>query len=108
MATIGNGWPVIDVRGAGAAVDKGRIQYSVTVYLRIPRELATPIDGGCSCTYCTAHPDEVPRWDTLAVCDVPGDHSWTVHYPDPRRQTIADRTAREARARATGVLGVTR
>jgi hypothetical protein len=70
---IGNGWPVIDVRRD--ANDR------VTIYLRIPADLATPIDGGCACDWCKAHPANTPTWDCLAVCDTHGDHSWTVHYP---------------------------
>jgi hypothetical protein len=96
MATVGNGWPVIDVR-TNQTADTG---YTVTVYLRIPDELATEIDGGCCCEYCKAHPMETPRWDTLAVCDSRTDHSWSVHYPDPRPITPIERKAIEARRSA--------
>lgn len=78
---LGNGWPVIDVRRRPSHIVG---KYTVTVYMRIPVDLATPIEGGCACEYCKAHLDRVPMWDTLAVCDVKGDHAWTVHMPDPR------------------------
>lgn len=71
----GNGWLVVDRRWANAGS-------SVTIYLRIPPALATPIVGGCHCPYCKAHPEQVPTWDTLAVSE-DHDHSWTVHMPDP-------------------------
>jgi len=82
MANIGNGWPVIDVRR-----DTTSKQHAITIYLRIPAELATPIDGGCACDWCKAHPTVVPTWDCLAVSDTHGGHSWTVHYPDPKIST---------------------
>ena len=88
----GNGWPVIDVR---REVRQGVTR--TTIYLRIPAELATPC-GGCDCAYCKAHPERIPSWDTLAVCDTRADHSWTVHYPDPRPLTPADRAERERRS----------
>lgn len=51
------------------------------VYLRIPAELQRETDG-CSCTYCTAHPTEVPKWDTMAVPLKAGERSWTCHAPE--------------------------
>lgn len=66
------GWPVLRVwRGA--------------VYLRIPEELRRPIEGGCSCTHCRAHKDEMPSWDTLGV-PITGSNrnTWTLHAPDWR------------------------
>jgi hypothetical protein len=77
-ANIGNGWPVIDVRRDGQ---------TVTVYVRIPDELASWIDGGCKCDWCKAHPNVIPKWDCLAVSDTHGGHSWTVHYPDAHVST---------------------
>jgi hypothetical protein len=67
------GWPVLRVwRGA--------------VYVRIPRELARPITGGCQCDYCRAHPALVPTWDTLGVplLGQRGADTWTVHAPEWR------------------------
>jgi hypothetical protein len=85
MANIGNGWPVIDVRRSGGD------HPTTTIYLRIPADIATPIDGGCSCDYCKAHPLLIPAWDTVAVSDERGGFSWTVHYPEPRPITPAER-----------------
>ena len=90
MANIGNGWSVIDVRTEGD---------TRVVYVRIPRDVATAIDGGCCCEYCKAHPEEIPQWDCLAVCDEYGDHSWTVHYPDPKVSGPEKERGRKARER---------
>lgn len=73
------GWPVLRI-------------WKGSAYLRIPQELRTPITGGCSCTYCKAHPKEVPSWDTLGI-PLNQDfrngtgisqhaHTWTVHAPE--------------------------
>jgi len=65
------GWPVLRV-WAGA------------VYVRIPRESAELIEDGCSCTYCKAHPNEPPRWDTLGI-PIAGSRwrfTWTLHAPE--------------------------
>jgi hypothetical protein len=59
-----------------------KIGRSTTVYIRIPEALAVPIDGGCQCAYCKAHPALVPMWDTLAVPDDRNGHAWTVHMPE--------------------------
>jgi len=56
-----------------------------TLYVRIPPELARPIEGGCSCSYCKAHPHQVPRWDCLAIPPDIGGHAWTLHYPTVTR-----------------------
>ena len=53
------------------------------VFMRLPPELQTPIDG-CRCPYCAAHPDRPPMWDAVAVSTVKLDHTWTVHMPDCR------------------------
>ena len=65
---------------------------ATTIFVRIPEGLAQPISGGCRCTYCTAHPEQQPRWDCLAIsvepeqASQPGhsrpDTAWTVHFPD--------------------------
>lgn len=55
-----------------------------TIFIRLPAEQQREC-GGCSCSYCKAHPEETPRWDTLAVAvDKPDgpDTCWTVHMPD--------------------------
>lgn len=57
----------------------------ITVYLRLPKSLSVVINGGCACPYCTAHPKEIPLWDTLAVpCRDANDRSWVVHHPEGR------------------------
>lgn len=71
--TLGNGWPVIDVRKHGK---------TLVIYLRIPAEIATEVEGGCACFYCKTHPKEVAKWDALAVCAGKNEHSWTVHFPE--------------------------
>lgn len=59
-----------------------------TIFIELPKEAQRPIDGGCVCTFCKAHPDRKPMWDTLAVSaeypEYPGrtDTAWTVHYPE--------------------------
>jgi hypothetical protein len=54
------------------------------VYLRLPSALQRPIDGGCQCRYCQAHPNEVPSWDTLGVPTIENNRlgSWTLHAPE--------------------------
>lgn len=61
----------------------------MTYFVRLPRHLRMEINGGCSCPYCKARPDETPKWDTLAI-DPSSDSSWTVHYPELGIQTIAE------------------
>lgn len=90
--TACNGWPVIDVRRTTGP------KASTTIYLRIPADIATPIDGGCKCEYCAAHPERIPAWDTLAVCDARSEHSWAVHYPEPRPITPAERAQLKAQS----------
>ena len=53
-----------------------------TLWIRIPDNLAKPVEGGCCCPYCIAHPTVTPKWDTIAVSLVKPDYSWTVHYPN--------------------------
>lgn len=65
------GWPVLRI-WAGA------------IYLRIPSELQRPIDGGCHCTHCLAHPKEAPAWDTFGVPLEQGKASWVLHAPEWR------------------------
>lgn len=74
MTTSLQGWRIIDIR---------QHNKTTVVYLRIPSELSTLIDGGCQCTYCKVHPTEPARWDTMAVCAAFGELTWTVHFPDP-------------------------
>ena len=65
-----------------------------TVYLRLPRELQRPIDGGCQCRVCRiAGVDQIARWDTLCIpgSDAGQAHAsrahaetFTVHMPEER------------------------
>lgn len=53
-----------------------------TIFVPLPAEVRKAIQGGCECSYCKAHPNETPTWDTLAIdvkCHYP---TWTVHFPD--------------------------
>lgn len=77
-----NGQPIIAMFGG-------------VVFVRLPAEQQRAIDS-CSCPYCEAHPDETPRWDTVAVpTDGRHGHTWTVHMPDPvESRRTADRLGR--------------
>jgi hypothetical protein len=82
----GNGWQVLGT-------------LSGTIYIRSGRPV--PIEGGCTCDYCKAHPREVPSWDTMAVpltTHGGSHHTWTVHMPDTRE--FMERVRAEARAAA--------
>lgn len=63
------------------------VKYSAdgkTVWIRIPRSLAKPIEGGCQCTYCMEHPEITPLWDAVCVRTAPAkgmEYSATVHFP---------------------------
>ena len=54
------------------------------VYLRLPHGAQRPIDGGCQCDYCKAHPHHTPMWDTLGVPTTGNsrDYVWTLHAPE--------------------------
>ena len=58
-------------------------------YIRIPRELQQPINGGCECYYCKANPDITPKWDTLLVPTTRprkgNDYVSHVHMPEPHK-----------------------
>ena len=79
MATM-NGQPFFTAKNGGA------------IYVPLPRDVATPIDGGCGCSFCKAHPDITPAWDTVVIplnephrCGVDGcERTWTttVHFPE--------------------------
>ena len=64
-----------------------------TIFVALPAECWRPIEGGCGCDWCKAHPDQVPQWDTLVVNPVCGrrkgkidslysDYTSTCHYPE--------------------------
>ena len=57
------------------------------IFVPIPRHLALPVDGGCDCSYCKAHPEITPLWDTIAICAMAPSNKYhdtvtTVHYPE--------------------------
>lgn len=53
-----------------------------TIFFPLPSNAQRPIEGGCQCTFCKAHPGSTPMWDTLAVSSGKRDYTWTVHYPE--------------------------
>ena len=62
-----------------------------TVFVALPMECWRPIQGGCGCPYCKAHPELIPHWDTLVVNPTCGtgkvkspysDFTSTCHYPE--------------------------
>lgn len=60
-----------------------------TIYLRLTNQngLAEHCSSGCTCPYCSAHPSESPKWDTLCVPikqpEKGNDFAYTVHMPEP-------------------------
>jgi hypothetical protein len=61
-----------------------------TILIPLPPEFWRPIEDGCQCTYCLAHPDTTPYWDTLALAQKPragsrGEHTYMVHHPESHR-----------------------
>jgi hypothetical protein len=81
-----------------------------TIYIRIPRELQKPVNGGCGCDYCKAHPEAMPMWDTLCVgTKTPtrgNDYSWTVHLPNPQYLWDSERKEREAKQKRKPIYSV--
>jgi hypothetical protein len=55
-----------------------------TVFVSLPDSMHRPINGGCQCPFCNAHPDLIPSWDTIAA-HPDANHTWTVHYPELSR-----------------------
>ena len=67
-----------------------------TLYLRLPETLRRPIESGCDCPYCKAHPKLKPLWDTLAAPLKPtgsDDHCWVVHHPEVERLSVIEDTS---------------
>lgn len=52
-----------------------------TVFLPLPEKMWRPVPFGCECTYCKAHPNKPPMWDTLAG-HPDKEWTWVVHYPE--------------------------
>lgn len=60
-----------------------------TLWIPIPKWMAKPIDGGCCCEYCKAHPDKPGHMDTICIAAKPGrngQHTSTVHFPELTRK----------------------
>lgn len=61
-------------------------RHGKTLFVPLPVSAQSPISGGCSCSFCTKHPDRKPMWDTLAIAADRPDHdrdtTWTVHFPE--------------------------
>ena len=57
-----------------------------TIFIPLPPGMQIPIQFGCKCSFCKAHPDKVPMWDTLAIYEKAPSNPWdtatTVHYPE--------------------------
>jgi hypothetical protein len=69
-----------------------------SIFLRIPENLAEPINGGCGCDYCQANPDKVPRWDCLVIgATAPAkgnDFASHCHMPDAGSVRLMNATRR--------------
>ena len=54
-----------------------------TLFIALPPEACEPINGGCACPHCKAHPELTPMWDTLALARDTYNHpyTWLVHNP---------------------------
>lgn len=57
-----------------------------TLFVPLPKTAQRKIEGGCRCPHCTAHPEQAPMWDTLAL-STDSDFTWTVHYPELQSST---------------------
>jgi hypothetical protein len=67
----------------GVRIHRSKLPDSKTLFIPLPPEARKPITGGCQCAYCTAHPEEPPEWDTLAVHPM-SEFTFTVHAPELR------------------------
>lgn len=54
------------------------------IFVPLPGGERRPINGGCNCAFCKAHPDQVPQWDALGINTANPTDTWTVHYPELR------------------------
>jgi hypothetical protein len=62
-----------------------------TIYVPLPPE-AWRSAGSCQCSFCEAHPELEPSWDTIAIAVTPTygtDTTWTVHRPEDNPYAIA-------------------
>ena len=53
-----------------------------TIFIVAPPEARRPIEGGCRCPYCLAHPDKTPMWDVYSVDAKAPKWANLVHYPE--------------------------
>lgn len=58
------------------------------IYVRIPSNLAVPMDFRCACDWCKENPDKPSAWDTLMIPakrikKYAHDFVTAVHMPDP-------------------------
>lgn len=53
-----------------------------TIFIVAPIEARRPIENGCNCTYCKAHPDKTPMWDVYSVDAKSPTWATLVHYPE--------------------------
>jgi hypothetical protein len=52
------------------------------VFIALPAELHTPVNGGCDCPFCKSNRHLTPMWDTLGVDHDGKDDTWVVHMPE--------------------------
>lgn len=59
---------------------------SNTLFVPLPRSAWVEIEGGCSCSACTAAGFKIAFWDTMAVAEKPSnnqnDTTWMIHAPE--------------------------
>lgn len=53
-----------------------------TIFVVAPVEARKDIIGGCQCSFCVAHADKTPQWDTIAVDVNNPKDACLVHYPE--------------------------
>jgi hypothetical protein len=57
-----------------------------SIFIPLPASIQRPCPG-CSCPWCTAHPQFEPAWDTCVV-NPESAHTWTVHWPEINTEHI--------------------
>lgn len=69
-----------------------------SIFIPLPPAVRRDIPGGCDCTWCKAHPEFVPQWDTLSIAakaprNGRDEYTTTVHFPaaceDHKKKTPA-------------------
>lgn len=51
------------------------------IFAPLPVNDRRPINGGCQCQFCKAHPDRIPQWDAVGI-EPETLTQWIVHYPE--------------------------